>query len=75
MGTGYLGSKVGEKAGEVAENYGAPEYTSDVLGFAGGLVGGVGGVKYAMNSPKIQAAELPFKAKAFNFGPWFSKKF
>lgn len=75
MGTGYLGSKVGERAGEVAESYGAPKYTSDVLGFAGGLIGGAGGIKYAMNSPRIQAAELPFKAKAFNFGPWFSKRF
>lgn len=75
MGTGYLGSKVGEKTGEVAENYGAPKYTSDILGFAGGLIGGAGGIKYAMNSPRIQAAELPFKAEAFNFGPWFSKKF
>lgn len=75
MGTGYLGSKAGERVGEVAENYGAPKYTSDVLGFAGGLIGGAGGVKYAMNSPKIQAAELPFKAEAFNFSPWFSKRF
>lgn len=74
---GAGGHTLGSAIGETAEKYlGAPEQTSDILGLVGGFAGGYKGASYAMNSPKIQATELPFKSnslKALNI--YGSKRF
>lgn len=77
LAAGTGGHTLGSAIGETAEKYlGAPEQTSDILGLVGGFAGGYKGTSYAMNSPKIQAIELPFKSnnlKAFNI--YGSKRF